>query len=91
MFGNLASLLLSVCAMIYMECQSSLTTSATLSSVTSIRLFLASSSHCSWAIAIFSMRFSSSLSFAASSYFCFLQQHFSSRTSSIDVLDLNLF
>ena len=83
--GKWASLLLSVWAIRFTGIPVIIeTTSATLSSVTVTLLFLESSSHCSWAIAkSFSMRFSSSRSLAASSYFCFLTTvFFSSRTSS---------
>ena len=83
--GNLASLLLSVCAIRFTGIPVIIeTTSATLSSVTLILLFFESSSHCSWAVAnSFSIRFSSSRSLAASSYFCFLTtEFFNSRTSS---------
>ncbi len=83
--GSLASLLLSVCAMRFTGIPVIIeTTSATLSSVTWIRLVLDSSSHCSWAMAnSFSMRFSSSRSLAASSYFWrFTTEFLSSRTSS---------
>ncbi len=76
--GSLANLLLSVCAIRFTGIPVIIeTTSATLSSVTWIRLLFASSSHCSWAIAkSFSRRFSSSRSLAASSYFCFLTTAF---------------
>ena len=83
--GSSTSLLLSVCAIrltgtpVIIE-----TTSATLSSSTVSLCFLDSSSHFSWAIcSSFSRFFSSSLSLAASSYFCFLTtEFFFSRTSS---------
>ena len=83
--GKLANLLLSVWAILFTGIPVIIeTTSATLSSVTWIRLFLESSSHCSWAIASsFSNFFSSSRSLAASSYFClFTTEFLSSRTSS---------
>ena len=76
--GKTESLLPSVCAMrltgtpVIIE-----TTSATFSSVTISLLSLDSASHFSWASErLFSSRFSSSRSFAASSYFCFLTTEF---------------
>ena len=69
--GSFANLLLSVCAIRFTGIPVIIeTTSATLSSVTSMRLFFESSSHFSWAIInSFSIFFSSSRNFAASSYF----------------------
>src|SRR5690606_13964138 len=70
--GNSASFLPSVLAILLTGMPVIIaTTSATCCSVTTILLFLESSSHFSWAIAnSFSIFFSSSLHAAASSYFC---------------------